>query len=210
VRCRQASRALSDYQRARRDRRISRAAQRGRRGRDGFALEVRGFALFRTSPSTNPSSSSRRMPAIRTRPSFVPGMWKAGARSSRRGCRHAVPLLPTLRLQLPAFCPSPDGFDTCPDCFDLLADTGCKPSARHDRDGPPVRAWARGERSEPLRRYRFREIWSSGEAVNAFRRAAEQHRLLGCRVFSRKPFESVPQNWITRAGIVWREVALEH
>ena len=106
ARCRRPSRAFSDYQRARRDRRISRAAQSGRRGRDGFALEVRGFALFRTSPRrTRPTPLGECAP-IRTRSSFVPGMWKAGARSSRRGC-HAVPLLPTLRLQLPAFCPSP-------------------------------------------------------------------------------------------------------
>jgi len=65
------SSASSDYRRARGGRRISRAARLARRERDELAPEVRGFALFPNSPSTNPSSSSRRMRAMWARLSLA-------------------------------------------------------------------------------------------------------------------------------------------
>src|ERR1700686_3078415 len=53
-------------------------------------------------------------------------------------------------------------------------------------------------------------LGDSNQAINAFRRAAEQHCLLRSRVSGCKAFESVPQDRIARADPVWWEVALKH
>jgi hypothetical protein len=47
---------------------------------------------------------------------------------------------------------------------------------------------------------------SSRQPIDALRRAAEQHRLLGCRRSSCQALESVPQDRIARAGVVWRKL----